>query len=680
MIENTETDWTILSPTFARDDMSELFVKLAKKLSRLPLGGSLPERSEMVRKAISVSKSSRARKDKQKFVAAAHVLADLAAQGWEFRFRRGEVQVQPVLTPLEDRVAEKARLRSQELVPRDAQLSEPSVRTFVRSMEQNRLFKGTFVSIFSLIRDGRDLAKRLREARGLDSADPLGALKKVVDPYLEFAPANTCCEHTGLKLMDIWRYFRHTWSTPHQTTPGRRMMFLVRDRSAEFHPIMGIGSISSPVIQLSERDRWIGWDLDSVLDEIRDRPTVAIAKWLEQTLSTAVSEIYVDDFLEDGILSSNLIRYPNDKVISRLVLEGKHQRQRHQRFSRSKDYKKPRGATPADVHWVSRARTSLFRSKRALALAEYLQAREVLSREFGDRPTRAKLTKLVSTGVGRDTIRRILKKAKSDRVGVGVADLSVCGAVAPYGPLLGGKLVAMLAASPEVVAEYRRRYSAAESEIASAMAGRPIIRPPHLVLLSTSSLYGIGSSQYNRIKIPCGRIGGERVEEIRYEKLGYSEAHGTSQYSTGTVEALTLLVEQEENGKRVNSIFGEGVSPRMRKVRTGLDVLGFPSRTLLRHYRQRIVYAVPLARNFRDYLLGRCVRPAYFIPLRKPVSSSGAIADWWRGRWLQNRIRSDAVLKAVSLHSIARPIRHGARVELPVVAGEDVFFTDDRAR
>ena len=38
-----------------------------------------------------------------------------------------------------------------------------------------------------------------------------------------------------------------------------------------------------------------------------------------------------------------------------------------------------------------------------------------------------------------------------------IADLTICGAIPPYNEVLGGKLVAMLMMSPEVVAEYRRR-------------------------------------------------------------------------------------------------------------------------------------------------------------------------------------------------------------------------------
>ncbi len=69
--------------------------------------------------------------------------------------------------------------------------------------------------------------------------------------------------------MDVWRYFRHTWTNQYTSVPGRSMMFLVRDRAAPFHPIVGIGALSSPVMQIRERDTWIGWHPDTFLSHIR---------------------------------------------------------------------------------------------------------------------------------------------------------------------------------------------------------------------------------------------------------------------------------------------------------------------------------------------------------------------------------------------------------------------------
>jgi hypothetical protein len=91
-------------------------------------------------------------------------------------------------------------------------------------------------------------------------------------------------------------------------------------------------------------------------------------------------------------------------------------------------------------------------------------------------------------------------------VGNAIADLTVCGAVAPYNELLGGKLVAMLMASPEVREEYHRRYSSTPSIIASSMAGKPVRRPLDLVFISTTSLYGQRPNQYDRSRYR-GRCG-----------------------------------------------------------------------------------------------------------------------------------------------------------------------------
>jgi hypothetical protein len=437
------------------------------------------------------------------------------------------------------------------------------------------------------------------------------------------------------------------------------MVYLVRDRAAPFHPIVGIGALSSPVMQIRERDMWVGWHPEAFLERVTSEPTLAIAQWLVKTVDSAIDEIYLDDLIESGLLTRKEVLMPTRITVERLLAESVVQRKRHHRYVRSRDHKTRKGV--AD-RWVTRAQMHLFRSKRALALSTYLAARSALKIAFGDKPSAEKLRVLLSRGGGVDVVRKVLKKAKSDRVGIAVADITVCGAVQPYNAILGGKLTAMLSTSPEVVLAYKRRYARAESEIASSMAGRPIIRSPRLVMLTTTSLYGIGSSQYNRVRIPCERLGGAVGAEIRFNELGLSEAFGTSQYLEDTVDALTELVRVSENGVRVNSIFGEGSSPKMRKVRQGLEILNLRPEILLRHHRRRVVYAISLVRNLGAHLLGIDERPDYLVPIKDGVDATQAIGQWWRTRWLYNRIESDDVLAEVRRHSLVRPIRHGARV------------------
>jgi hypothetical protein len=108
------------------------------------------------------------------------------------------------------------------------------------------------------------------------------------------------------------------------------------------------------------------------------------------------------------------------------------------------------------------------------------------------------------------------------------------------------------------------------------------------------------------------------------------------------------------------------VNPKLRKVRDGIDLLGWPSDVLLQHGRHRIVYGVPLVRNMLDYLLGMDERPDYLYD----VTSNGdveTITDWWFSRWASRRIQSDEVLERVTRHRSKRPTTHGAKVRLPTI-------------
>jgi hypothetical protein len=676
-MSRVDVSWSVLKPLLKTRPSRDALIAYARVLSRISKEEDAEQALDDTRSAFGAKVRVSKRSDRQALLATGLVVSDLAAQGWLIRVRGNRVEVAPP-TPLSgDQRAEKTRIRRQELIKRDAQLKEASVQAFLRSVERRRIFDGRFVSIFSLMRDGRELSAGLKKARQHINNGWADVLAKLCDPYIQFVASDgATCAFTGLRLMDIWRYFRHTWTNQYTSVPGRTMMFLVRDRAALFHPVVGIGALSSPVMQIRERDTWIGWHPDVFLARLKAQPTNKLAHWLVETVAAAITEIYVADFLEDGTLSTANLSSPDDATIARLLADGNKHRSLHHRYAQSRDHKRKRSNDTEGGHWAERARTHLFRSKRALALSSYLHARRVLRDTLGSKPTAAKLTTLASNGQGAEAIRKILKKAKADRVGIAVADITVCGAVQPYNAILGGKLVAMLATSPEVVLEYRRRYAGAESEIASSMAGRSIARPPTLVLLGTTSLYGIGSSQYNRIKIPCDRLGGNATDILRYEELGRSESFGTSQYSEETIEALTDLVQQSADGQRVNSIFGEGVSPKLRKVRHALDTLGLSSELLLRHHRPRIVYGVGLVHNLGEFLLGLDSKPKYLAPLVNSEAASSHIASWWRERWLRNRILSDEVLDEVSKHTLVHPICHGARVSTPRSFEQPTLFSD----
>jgi Domain of unknown function (DUF4338) len=433
-----------------------------------------------------------------------------------------------------------------------------------------------------------------------------------------------------------------------------------------FHPVIGIATLSSAAVAVTVRDEEIGWTATDLVEEIRERPTARLAAWLQRTVDEAIDEIYKVDFLEDEIIIPRELKRPTEDIVKALEQEGRQQRKEHHRFMESGEYKKSESANGiAEEHWEGQARSPLFRSKRALDLANLLCVRMVLRRFFNDTPSKSRLAELVGDRDGKDAFAKIVRKAKADHVGTAIADLTVCGAVPPYNEVLGGKLVAMLMVSPETVAEYRRRYVGIPSVIASSMAGRPLSRAADLVFIGTTSLYGQRPSQYDRISIPCDPESTAGGSGLRNEYLGKTRGIGTFQFGDQTVASLALLLAQSNRGQQVNSVFGEGVNPRLRKLRDGLDALGLPTDDLLNHGGPRLVYGVELAGNVKAYLLGMDKHPKYLLPLKSPRQTTQRIAKWWAKRWLLQRIQREDVLARVAGHNLVHPIRHGARVELP---------------
>jgi hypothetical protein len=103
----------------------------------------------------------------------------------------------------------------------------------------------------------------------------------------------------------------------------------------------------------------------------------------------------------------------------------------------------------------------------------------------------------------------------------------------------------------------------------------------------------------------------------------------------------------------------------MRKIRDGLGILGLPQDDLLKHGSKRVVYGVALASNFREFMLGMAESPKYLITPTRVKQKTELIADYWRQRWLLNRIAKPGLLDEVAHHTCVHPIRHGAQVEAP---------------
>lgn len=594
------------------------------------------------------------------------VLADLIAQGWSLGIEQSVIAVAQPGSDGGDATFQKDRVKRGHLRERDYQLSQPSVREFIAEMERPRLGRQGWTSILSLMRDGRELAARLREcADEADMAARVELLKQCIDPYLQPVVGNEVCSHTGLPLADIWRYFRHTWTNHYNSTPGRQVSFLIRDRAAENHPVIGIGAFGSAVVQLSVRDEWVGWTPETIIKRLEAEPG-RIGPWIIKSLEELISGIYAQDFIHDGILNKRALAKPDERVIVRLNREALKAGERHRADPQAREHK---ASTKNGNNWVREAKSFLFRSKRAKMLAQFLTARAVFNRAGFTSNTAGQVADILKNPRAIQAVRIVLRHTKAAHVGVDMMDITVCGAVAPYGPILGGKLVSLLLAGPDAVTEYERRYRSAVSVIASSMAGKAIVRSPRLVLLGTTSLYGTASSQYNRLRVPAEALGGPQGASFEYRELGHSVGFGSFHFSTRTLDEIEVLLAQQHQGQMFNSIFGEGVNPKLRKIRSGLEAIGFPADEVLRHGDKRLVYGIALASNFRDVLLGITKRRVPIIPATDPGVGSVRLVDYWMRRWLAGRIERAGVLEQVASHRLVHPVTHGARVALPEVEG-----------
>lgn len=228
-------------------------------------------------------------------------------------------------------------------------------------------------------------------------------------------------------------------------------------------------------------------------------------------------------------------------------------------------------------------------------------------------------------------------------------EIIVCGAIPPYNELLGGKLISILACSPTVIRDYTNRYKNQVSEIASRMKGSRVVRDSHLVYLGTTSLYAVGSSQYNRIRVP--QLNNSFLE---FNKIGVTEGYGTVFFSKETTSVFSKLLELQDGGKRISHVFGEGTSPRFRMISRGLSSIGIKAEAFLKHYSPRIVYSIKLAKNTNDFLLGLDKEADYGYELEDAATveqMTQHLINYWYERWLKMRLTSVDIIERLSCFS-----------------------------
>lgn len=597
--------------------------------------------------------------DELRYRAYLYVLRDLLRQKWQPYVRQGKLYLKPpkwtekASDPDSIKEHKKAVQDSLEW-ERNNQFQKPSVQRFIQKMEQRRPFGNKQVSIRDLIADGEVLASKLKKVISQPKSEQLDTVQEVIKPYLQQVEAEKRCKYTHLFLQDIWRYFRYMWRTPYNSTPGRKMYYLVRDAAQPFHPIIGIAALGSSLVQLTARDDVIGWTPSAfeirITDEtFDDEEANGIIKTFFQTLTLALEDIDIC-----GLVKASEVKNPNWNVVSRLKkteqqcrveriewLKKKQQSDRQQKLMGAQlplqlpdleiDPK-----LPSPEKCMQMATDAMYRAKRARALWELLTARCVLMSTGESLSGVQALRELWQSTKGNQAIRILIRANKKQKVGISLMDIIVCGAIAPYNVLLGGKLVSMLLASPQVISDYAEKYRNHASNIASQLKGEAVFRDPQLVFLGTTSLYASSSSQYNRIRIPT-----PTGDEMHLKDLGFTKGYGSVHFSVDTRAHLTSLLAYTDAARLINNRFGEGVNPKMRRVSAGLSALGITADHFIKHRSKRIVYGISLCKNTYGFLRGEDDNPNYYFPIEDKAevqSTTEYIVNFWRKRWLLSRI------------------------------------------
>lgn len=619
-------DWRLFKPQIDDDGTAYESLRQLSKLSRVDAVAQLDtivHRKDLVAPQVIRMK------------VAASLLRDLLLIGWELHVDAHWIYVRPPKSS--NLVERKESIRKQLLFGRNDQLSEESNRRFLFTLERPSKYSST-KPVTDLIADGRRLGEQIDRISETSDERRLELLKQFCQPYLQLVTDERDV-HTNIRLNDIWRYFRHSWVTRYRSTPGRNLFYLVRDAAQPNHPVMGIAALGNTVMQLTTRDRELGWTLDGLLNVVEsgkasDAETLAAFRL---RLEEDYQQIYLDDLPVDKRIDLSV----GEDTLSRLaVIEENSNKDREDVLKSSDDgtrYK--RQAHFSNEQLLDLTKSPLYKSKRARATREILRAYRSLAIWTGS------IKDLAGSEEGAWALGVVIKQLKKRFSATSMMEITVCGAVPPYNYLLGGKLVCLMMMSPKLVRDYRERYKDVVSIIASQMAGRPIVKEPHLAFLGTTSLYTDYSAQYNRVRIPANTTAGQSMQ-VEYRCLGRTEGFGSPNLSAETERGLAYLAEVSKNYRNVNFVFGEGQSPKLRQLREGLAALGLDQSNLLQHGAPRIIYGVSLVGNLERVLLGVDNDPLYSINPEE-VNADSQIAEYWISRWLKSRLNHSPAIESL---------------------------------
>ncbi|MDP3281451.1 MAG: DUF4338 domain-containing protein [Nitrosomonas sp.] len=220
-------------------------------------------------------------------------------------------------------------------------------------------------------------------------------------------------------------------------------------------------------------------------------------------------------------------------------------------------------------------------------------------------------------------------KARDEKIGwshqdrmsslINLMDAYVMGAIPPYNMLLGGKLVACLIRTQEVVDVFREKYK----DSTGIISGQK--RDAHLLAVTTTSALG-RSSIYNRL----------RLAGLPYfSSLGFTSGWGHFHIPEDLFDEMRAYLVEKKDDYASSFEFGGGPNWRLRTIKKVLAALGL-SADLAQHGLVREVFFCEIATNAIECLQAKTANPIYGDLLSASEVSNLAIERWIAPRALRN--------------------------------------------
>ena len=235
--------------------------------------------------------------DSIKFATFCSLLADLIEVNWSVEISREGFIVNP--PRFGSNSEDKIKARESNLNAAHTDIDNPIDAKFIRKLRYPPI-GSKIKSIDTLVDDGNELKKIFQNVNKIKNENhKLEELNKVIKPEIQHCFLEERCSITNLRLLDIWRYFRLTWSMPYQTANARTMPFLVRNGARPNKPVIGIFQLVNPFFNNIGRNNFLRWDnYISLIEEIRDKNIKIneVSEALLNSIDKTIKETRYDDF------------------------------------------------------------------------------------------------------------------------------------------------------------------------------------------------------------------------------------------------------------------------------------------------------------------------------------------------------------------------------------------------